>query len=99
VIAHGRYLAILTALFSALWLELAFKPYDRADWALENVLVLAFAAALALSHRRFVLSRLSCSLIFVPAARTVAARGPGEGVLVLLPATGRSAVAPLLRSR
>ncbi|UCH40579.1 MAG: DUF2238 domain-containing protein [Gammaproteobacteria bacterium] len=51
--------------FAIWWIILAIEPYDRADWALENVLVVAFAAFLALSFRSFPLSRVSYTLIFV----------------------------------
>ncbi len=59
-----RWLLGLAALFSLLFLALAIKPHDRADWALENVLVLVFALALAGSYKRLPLSRLSYTLIF-----------------------------------
>ncbi len=62
---HRRYLFILTALFSVFWLWLAISPVDRKDWALENVLVLAFGIGMVLSHRQFVFSRVSYSLIFI----------------------------------
>ncbi|HEX5056961.1 MAG TPA: DUF2238 domain-containing protein [Gammaproteobacteria bacterium] len=44
---------------------LAVKPYDRSDWILENVLVLVFALVLGLTARRFPLSRISYTLIFL----------------------------------
>ncbi|SDS01073.1 putative membrane protein [Halopseudomonas sabulinigri] len=62
---HLRYLLILTLLFSLLFAVLAIHPHDRSDWALENLLVLAFAVALGLSYRAFPLSRLSYTLIFL----------------------------------
>jgi putative membrane protein len=62
---HRRYLFILTVVFSVLWLLLAIDPVDRKDWALENVLVLAFGIGMAASHRQFVFSRVSYTLIFV----------------------------------
>jgi putative membrane protein len=65
MIAHGRYLAILGTLFAIIWISLAVDPYDRADWALENALVAAFVVVIALSYRRFLLSRLSYTLIFL----------------------------------
>jgi putative membrane protein len=63
--AHRRYLFVLASLFAALWLALAAAPRDRADWALENALVAAFVVFIALTYRRFVLSRVSYTLIFV----------------------------------
>jgi putative membrane protein len=44
---------------------LGWRPLDRADWALENALVVPAAAALVFSRRRLPLSRISYSLIFV----------------------------------
>lgn len=65
MISHGRYLALLAAVFAAVWIALAIAPWHRDDWALENALVVAFIAALAASYRRFRLSRLSYTLIFL----------------------------------
>ena len=65
MISHRRYLAVLGALFAALWIALAINPRYRQDWALENALVVVFGVAIAASHRRFVLSRLSYTLIFL----------------------------------
>ena len=62
---HLRYLLTLTLLFSLLFAGLAISPHDRGDWALENLLVLAFAVILGLSYRAFPLSRLSYTLIFL----------------------------------
>jgi putative membrane protein len=56
---------ILTALFAVLWVVLAVRPHDRADWALENVLVVAFGIGMAVSAKHFVFSRVSYTLIFV----------------------------------
>jgi putative membrane protein len=65
MISHGRYLAMLATLFAIVWVALAIHPHDRADWALENALVVAFVVTIALSYRRFLLSRLSYTLIFL----------------------------------
>ncbi|MDO9453266.1 MAG: DUF2238 domain-containing protein [Stagnimonas sp.] len=62
---HRRTLMILTAVFAVLWVALAINPHDRADWALENALVLAFGIGMAVSAKHFVFSRISYSLIFV----------------------------------
>jgi len=59
-----RYVAALAALFAALWLALAIQPRHRADWALENALVVLAVLVLALAHRRLALSRLSYTLVF-----------------------------------
>lgn len=63
--SHRRTLLILSGLFAVLWVALAINPHDRADWALENVLVVAFGIGMALSAKHFVFSRVSYALIFV----------------------------------
>ncbi|HEY9271809.1 MULTISPECIES: DUF2238 domain-containing protein [Achromobacter] len=60
-----RYLYTLGVLFAVIWTALAIAPHDRADWALENALVLAFGAALFFTRRWFVFSRTSYTLIFL----------------------------------
>ena len=65
MISHRAYLGLLGALFGALWVALALDPLHRDDWMLENVLVAAFVVAVAASHRKFLLSRTSCTLIFL----------------------------------
>jgi len=64
MISHRSYLALLGALFGLLWIALALEPRHRDDWALENLLVALFVVAIAASHRRFLLSRISYTLIF-----------------------------------
>lgn len=63
--AYRRYCLLTLGLFGVLWLGLAIAPSDRADWALENVLVLLFVPLLLLSLDRFPLSRLSWTLILL----------------------------------
>ena len=65
LVSHRGYLALLGVLFGALWLALAIEPRHRDDWALENALVAVFILAIAASHRRFLLSRISYTLIFL----------------------------------
>ena len=65
MISHRSYLALLGALFGLLWIALALEPRHRDDWALENLLVALFVVGIAASHRRFLLSRISYTLIFV----------------------------------
>ena len=65
MISQRRYLAILGVLFAALWIALAIDPRYRQNWALENALVVVFVVAIAASQRRFLLSRLSYTLMFV----------------------------------
>ena len=60
-----RYPALLLTLLLVTAAGLGIAPRHRSDWALENVLALAGLAILVLSHRRFPLSRVSYTLIFV----------------------------------
>lgn len=55
---------ILLFVWLALAVVLAFGPYDRGDWALENALAVAFVLVLVLTHRRFPFSNVSYSLMF-----------------------------------
>jgi putative membrane protein len=64
-ISRGRYVRALGAVFLVLWLLLAIRPSDRADWALENGLVVMFVAVLVTSYKSLMLSRVSYSLIFM----------------------------------
>ncbi len=64
-ISHRKYLLILAVLFAGVWAALAVSPLYREDWMLENFLVVAFVAILAASYRRFPLSRVSYTLIFL----------------------------------
>jgi putative membrane protein len=62
-LARNRFLQVLLTVYGAVWIVLAIAPSYRSDWLLENLLVFAFAAALAATHRRFVFSNLSWLLI------------------------------------
>jgi len=64
-ISPQTYLLILGTLFLLVWLFLAIEPYDRQDWALENILVFAFAFFMIFSYKRLPLSRISYTLIFI----------------------------------
>jgi putative membrane protein len=64
-IPHGRYLALLLFPFLAECTFLAFNVFDRKDWLLENVLVVAALILLVTTYRKFPLSRISYSLIFL----------------------------------
>ena len=64
-ISHNRFLLILTILFAIEWLVLAISPHDRADWALENAIVVVFVILMALTYRQFPLSRVSLTVIFL----------------------------------
>jgi putative membrane protein len=65
LIRHRGYLLVLAALFGLWWAVLAIHPLDRSAWLLENALVLAGVALLAVFHRRLLFSRVSYTLIFV----------------------------------
>lgn len=64
-IPHRQYLLLLGAVFLVLWTALAISPLYRADWMLENVLVLVAVIGIAASYRAFPLSKISYTLIFV----------------------------------
>lgn len=63
--SHGRYVVLLASLLALLSVALGIAPHDRSDWALENVLVAVLSVGLAATYRRFPLSRISYTLIFV----------------------------------
>jgi putative membrane protein len=63
--SHQRFFLILSSLFIILFSLLAISPYDRADWLLENVIVLVFVVVMASTYKKFPFSRISYSLIFV----------------------------------
>ncbi len=60
-----RLLIFYCAVFTILWAVLAITPYDRADWALENVLVAVAVIVLLSTYRSFPLSKISYTLIFL----------------------------------
>lgn len=64
-IPHHRYLYILLGLFSIEWVFLAIKPLHFSDWLLENVLVVVGIAVLLLTYKKFPLSRVSYTLLFI----------------------------------
>ncbi|WP_457577645.1 DUF2238 domain-containing protein [Desulfomarina sp.] len=64
-ISHHKYLAILALLFSVEFFLLSISTHDRMDWALENFLAIIFVIVLGLSYKKFTLSRISYTLIFL----------------------------------
>lgn len=58
-------LAIYTGLFALLAIWAAIEPFDRKDWALENLLVVLAFVVLVATYRVLPLSRVSYTLIFV----------------------------------
>ncbi len=63
--ARTRYLLLLLALFLSLWTVLAINPHSRADWVLENVLLLLGVAALVVTYKTLPLSSASYTMLFV----------------------------------
>lgn len=61
----GRFLLCLALPYAALWLALAFHPFDRHDWLLENALTVLGVALLAITWRVFPLQRLSYVLVAI----------------------------------
>src|SRR5688500_5174860 len=61
----SRYPLWLLVLFLFYWVAWGIGPKDRRDWMLENALTVAFVGVLLLSRRRFPLSNVSYTLIFV----------------------------------
>lgn len=61
--AKNHFLQVLTAAYAVFWLILARRPFDRADWFLENLLVFAMLALLGFSYGRFQFSNRSYALL------------------------------------
>ena len=64
-IPQRTYLAVLAALFLALAIPLGIAPWHRADWLLENALVVLALGLLVAMYRKCPLSRISYTLIFL----------------------------------
>lgn len=62
---NDKYALSLLAIFVIVFAILGYAPWYRADWLLENVLVLVLVPAAIVSHRVLPLSRISYTLIFV----------------------------------
>ena len=56
---QAKLIVSLSAIGAAFWIVAAIRPVDRQAWALENILLLVFVGALALSWRRLRLSSTS----------------------------------------
>ena len=63
--SNRRYLISLGAVFLVIWIALAVTPFDRKDWMLENSLLIASVAFLAMTYSVLPLSRISYTLIFL----------------------------------
>lgn len=59
------YFTIFIAALSVLWVALAIEPHDRADWLLENVLLLAGVAVLVGTRKVLPLSGISYTTILL----------------------------------
>jgi putative membrane protein len=64
-IPSKRELLILLAIYAAGFTALAIRPYDRADWAMENFFPVSMLLALLVTYRYFKFTRLSYYLLFV----------------------------------
>jgi putative membrane protein len=64
-LSHERYPLVLLAPLAVLSGALAIAPHDRADWLLENALLIGGVAALVATRRALPLSRVSYTLIFL----------------------------------
>ncbi len=59
------YLGTLAGILAVLWVALAFNPFDRSDWWLENALLFAGVTLLVVTRRVFPLSKVSYTTLFV----------------------------------
>lgn len=57
------YITSLALVYGALWIALAIDPYDRADWALENVLLAIGIVVLVATRRVLPLSDVSYGML------------------------------------
>jgi putative membrane protein len=64
-VTHLRYASALLALLAVWWIVLAIAPLDRHAWFLENALLVLAVLVLVATYRRFPLSRISYTLIFL----------------------------------
>lgn len=55
----------LSIIFIILWILSAIKPNSTYGWMIENILVVAFIAFLYFTRKKFILSNLSHTLIFL----------------------------------
>ncbi len=62
--ASRRELLILLIIYLTGWTLLAIKPYDRADWALENLFPISQLLAVIIIYPYFKFTRLSYYMIF-----------------------------------
>ncbi|MDR6881834.1 DUF2238 domain-containing protein [Bacillus sp. 3255] len=63
VFRSNTTLHILIILYAALWIWMAYAPYSRFDWMLENLLIWATLIGLVSTYKRMTFSNLSYALI------------------------------------
>ncbi|MBA4141826.1 MAG: DUF2238 domain-containing protein [Nitrosospira sp.] len=63
--SKNRFLQLVVAGYVLIWGATAIYPRDWLTWVLENILVVAFAALLVATYRRFAFSNLSYLLMAV----------------------------------
>ncbi len=61
---HG-FVGSLLAVYAIVWVGLAIAPLHRDDWLLENALVVLGLAVLAATYRKFPMSRISYTCLFL----------------------------------
>ncbi len=59
---HNRPLQLMVGWLLLYWVVMAFNPFDRFDWLLENLLVFIYGILLAVTYKRFAFSNLSYAL-------------------------------------
>jgi putative membrane protein len=64
-LSHEWYPRMLLGLLLGFAALLGIAPHDRADWALENALLVVALAALVATHKALPLSRISYTLLFL----------------------------------
>ena len=65
ILKKERFPFLLLFIFSIFWVVMAIKPYSWTVWFAENVLSVAFVVFLVLIYRKFRLSNLSYTLLFI----------------------------------
>ncbi len=59
---RNRPLQLMVGWLLLYWVVMAFNPFDRFDWLLENLLVFIYGILLAVTYKRFAFSNLSYAL-------------------------------------
>lgn len=64
-VSHRRYASSLFALFVVVFIALGWAPKYRADWLLENVLVIVLLPWVVITYPRLPLSKISYTALFI----------------------------------